>query len=370
MRLPWRQGRPVTIGAFAPWNPRSAGAGVPGNARFHIVATCTKRKRQSALPELRLREYRQVSIAARLTSWIGALAHPGSSNNVTTPEKLYAGDHWHIARSLPGLAEAQGVSARLWVCSAGYGLIPADAAILPYSATFSTAHPDSVWKSGHGLSRAQAVAEWWSGLTKWDGPVLGAPRSIQGLAAADPGVAIWVIASETYLRAMRADILAATETLKHREYLALFSAGTRRLIGLEAYQLAFDSRLQGPEGPLGGAAMSLNVRVARMLIEHGFEPDVSTLNARLRENAAPIRPRVRKMGEKVSAAVVESFLREELARNAAASKTALLRKLRDERAWAFEEKRFGRLFAQVQAEIGNDAREAHGRTRRSREPKA
>lgn len=337
----------MTIPAAVPSEPRSD----PASARLHLVVTCTKRKRRAALAQLRLREHGQRSIRGRLSSWLKALNNPHDPADAVSVGDLYAGDHWQRARTLPGLAAARGVQARLWVCSAGYGLIPGDTYVYPYSATFSTGHPDSVWTAGGTLSQAEVVRAWWSGLAGWAGPAAGAPRSVQALAALDPGAAIWVIASETYLDAMRADLVAAAGTLADAEHLALVSAGTPRVHGLEQNRLQFDWRLQGSHGPLGGAAMSLNVRVAQMLLEEGWEPAANRLNQTLQRYTRSIPPRERKMGRKVSPAEVESFIREQLAAQPDASKTTLLRKLRDERLWAFEEKRFGRLLGQVRDDI-------------------
>ena len=55
-----------------------------------------------------------------------------------------------VARGLPD--EAGGRPAQLWACSAGYGLIRADALVRPYAATFTSGHPDSVPSGADGLS--------------------------------------------------------------------------------------------------------------------------------------------------------------------------------------------------------------------------
>lgn len=352
----------MTIPAAAPSEPPSD----PALDRLHLVVTCTKRKRRAALARLRLREHRQPLISGRLSSWLKALNHPHDPADAVSVGDLYAGDHWQRARALPGLAAVRGVQARLWVCSAGYGLIPGDTCVYPYSATFSGGHADSVWTAGQRLSYADSVAGWWSALADWGGPAAGAPRSLQALAALDPGAAIWVVASETYLNAMAADLLAAAGTLKNSEHLALISAGTPRLPGLEQNQLQFDWRLQGPQGPLGGAAMSLNIRVAQMLLEDGCEASAPSLNGRLQRYTRSIPRRERKMGKKASPAEVESFIREELAAQPTASKTALLRKLRDDRSWAFEEKRFGRLLVKVRDDISPPAAHTDPPEKRSR----
>jgi hypothetical protein len=316
---------------------------------LHVVLTCTKRKRTSALEALQLQSYRTSSLDARLQAWVGALDGAAYSQSAISVKDLYAGDHWQIGRSLPVLANAAGVTAQLWVCSAGYGLIPLDAPVSPYSATFSQGHRDSVWRSGEGLTPPEAVRRWWEGLGRWAGPSREAPRSLNALASRDPGASIWVVASQTYLNAMCADLVDAANTLESRDRLVLISAGTRRLGGLEENFLRFDWRLQGSEGIIRGAAMSLNVRVARLLLEGGWEPSIEGLNQRVQALLREIPPRKPKIGKRMPPERVEDYVRAELSRNPNARATPLLRKLRDELGWACEENRFRRLVEAVRS---------------------
>jgi hypothetical protein len=317
---------------------------------LHVVLTCTKRKRKAAPAPLQLRSHRAAPLQARLRSWLGALQDWAATEPPVSVPDLYAGDHWQVGCSLPGVAARRGITARLWVCSAGYGLIPLEAPVAPYSATFSRGHPDSVWRAGEGISAPEAVRRWWEGLGTWAGPVPGAPRTLRALAAEDPGASVWVVASPTYLEAMRDDLEEAAAALERRDSLALISAGTDRLEGLDENLLRFDWRLQGSGGVLPGAAMSLNVRVARLLLDGDWEPSVAALNRRVEGLASGIPPRPPKVGERVPVERVEEFVRGELARTPDARATPLLRKLRDELGWAFEEKRFRRLVEAVRAE--------------------
>lgn len=315
--------------------------------RLHVVLTCTKRKRHAAPPGLRLRTYAAEAPRRRLARWLATLAAPAAEEPRVTLRALYAGDHWQKGSELSAAAAACGTDARLWVCSAGYGLVSADAPVRPYSATFSRGHPDAVWQPGDGDTHAQAVEAWWRGVSGWEGPQPGVPRTVEALARTDPGAAVWVVASSTYLNAMRADLAAAAGALDEADHLVLISAASRGVPGLERNLLNFDWRLQGSGGPLAGAAMSLNVRVALLLIQGGWEPSASALNERLRSILGSIPPRVPVTGRRVSEAEVEGFLRSELAARPDARKTPLLRKLRDEMGWGFEEKRFGRLFERL-----------------------
>src|SRR5258707_1212852 len=82
---------------------------------------------------------------ARATAWVERLASEVNTPAVRAVD-LYAGEHWRVAASLPDLVidAATGTDARLWACSAGYGLIPAHAMVRPYAATLSPGHADSV----------------------------------------------------------------------------------------------------------------------------------------------------------------------------------------------------------------------------------
>jgi hypothetical protein len=317
---------------------------------LHVVLTCTKRKRKPAPDALQLRSYRSPFLEARLQAWLQTLQGAADPASAVSAQDLYAGDHWQVGCSLPAHAAARGVAARLWVCSAGYGLVPFEASLAPYSATFSRGHPDSVWRAGEGISAPEAVRRWWEGLGAWVGPSPGAPRTLRGLAAREPGAGIWVVASPTYLDAMRADLQEAAGVLERRDSLVLISAGTDRLEGLEENLLRFDWRLQGSGGVIRGAAMSLNVRVARQLLQGGWEPSVEALNHRVQTLSREIPPREPKVGRRVPPEQVVEFVRAELALDPAARATPLLRKLRDELGWAFEEKRFRRLVEDVRSD--------------------
>src|SRR5262245_29932008 len=129
---------------------------------LHIIAACSDRKRFEPLPHHRLGSHSHGP--GRVDSWLSALAD-GSGRAVPVRE-LYVGNHWAAIRGLPGIAlEAGWTSVRLWAASAGYGLVGADDRVVPYSATFSSGHPDSVVAAGEG--RYQSLLQyWWSAVSR------------------------------------------------------------------------------------------------------------------------------------------------------------------------------------------------------------
>jgi hypothetical protein len=148
---------------------------------------------------------------------------------------------------------------------------------------------------------------------------------------------------------MQPDLLAASRTLAAPDRLVLISAGAKSLKGLDAHVLPFDWRLQGDAGPLGGAAMSLNVRVAEMLLQGDWKRGTAAMRARLAALVDELPRRVPIARKRVSETEVEEYVWAELRRNPNVRPTPLLRKLRDELSWAFEEKRFRRIVAAVRS---------------------
>ena len=258
---------------------------------------------------------------------------------------LYSGDHWSIARELDGYRASGRGKVRVWVASAGYGLLGLHHQIQPYSATFSIQHPDSVVTPTHGLTSVESQRRWWQGLSCWCGPILGQPRSLVDLAAHWPRSPLIVAASETYLHALSDDLRAARERLADPKWLSVISAGSRRLDGLTEHLVPCDARL---ETLVGGARRSLNVRLARhALVQITREP--LTLPVLREKFAAWLAqaPEIRTHDRNpLSDQQVQTFIRKSLRREPQLRGTPLLRRLRDA-GLACEYTRFMTLFRTV-----------------------
>jgi hypothetical protein len=265
---------------------------------------------------------------------------------------LYAGDHWQIASSLPAEAARCGVKAQLWVLSAGYGLISGSASIAPYSATFSVGHPDEVLARFSDREGPEAVRAWWSALSTWPGPETNSPRTIAAIARRNPNCPIVVVASAKYLAAVQDDLLQAKAALDDPATLIIVSAGGRGQGPLASNMIDCSARFQSA---LGGALMSLNARVARGVIEQ--HPPFPWKVAGF-QNLLERLPMTEPMGQTpqrkpVSDEDVREYVRKALRENAKSRHTTLLRLYR-ESGYACEQKRFGRLFKEVeQSYAGN-----------------
>lgn len=309
--------------------------------KVRMVVTCTDGKTIPARAPLRLRDHPD-GVDDRAERWVIALESAPVAG--VTASSLYKGEHWSIARSLPALAAGVGWDLELWVASAGYGLVRADAPLKPYAATFTNGQPDSVDCSPTRGVAEPAAQRWWSTLTRWRGPAPTAPRSLAVLAETAPDVPLVFVGSAAYLRAVGPDLSAAVGALEDADRLLVVSGGSEGPV-VAQHRLPVDARLLHA---LGGTRISLNVRVAAHLVatanDHCFGLGRSREQLAGLLEQQPDLPTYDRLP--LTDEEVRLFIENELEVDHAASQTALLRRLRDS-ARACEQKRFGALYREV-----------------------
>ena len=300
-------------------------------AVVHVIVTCANRMSRTIPAHLRLGQVPGRTPAERASGWIARLAEVDSAPQVPAVE-LYAGEHWSVARRFPAM-HLPGEEIRLWACSAGYGLIPAEAPVLPHHATLTPGQADSV---------PSPWAFWWSLLSEWAGPVPGHPRSIRTLAAADPAAVFMFILSKNYLRACGADLAVACEQITDRDRLFIVSAGGRPDGELAAFAVPADARLQAH---FGGTRRALNARIGAYLLERGIRSkgEAAEYLARLIAAQPPVPRYDRK---KQSDREILDAVAARLAQAPTTSANRMLRELRDA-GLACEQHRFARLYRQA-----------------------
>jgi hypothetical protein len=304
--------------------------------RLHIIASCTDRKSDSVSPALCLRSVPHGPMARRVREWWRRLrSHPGRGHPAV---QVYAGNHWAVVRSLPQLASEKGFDAKLWILSAGYGLLPSDAAIHGYSATFAYGHEDSVGQS------ARQLAEWWSNLSSMSLPGWGATRTLTRLIMDDPRATYIVVASSNYLTAIETDLLRGVSAGRGTDQLIVVSS-RKALTGsrLQPYCVPSEAPLRGL---VGGPLMSLHARVARRIIldaeDHGFSLDRlrDVYGALVRKAAETINQPTRTPQTDVE---VRRYIRAAIDGGTALSQSSLLRRFRTD-GLACEARRFKLLY--------------------------
>lgn len=304
------------------------------------MVACTDRKCLPAPSDLLLRHHYGTG-RVRLDTWIERLGRPTSSQ--IRAVDLYQGEHWRVASRLPELAAGQGSAAELWVASAGYGVLAADDLVESYGATFASGASDSVSLAPGAAGSAEREC-WWQGLARRPGGT-----SLTALAAAQPTTPMLVVVSGAYARAMAIDLLGAEAELRGGARPLLVSVGSTDA-RLRHLRVPADARFQHL---LGGTRLSLNARVAAYLVEraqeHGWNHDavVELLSAAL----VDLPPVARHHRSTLSDADVSAFIRSQVEVDPRASKSVLLRRLRD-RGRACEQGRFGRIFDAVRSDSG------------------
>jgi hypothetical protein len=267
-------------------------------------------------------------------------------------EDLYKGEHWSVVRDIPSDAIGRGWNVRLWICSAGYGLIRPSTRINSYQVTFAPSTIDSV---ANGPQNRGVLRTWWTGVCSYAIPgEQSIPRSFADLAVKYPRTPLIVALSADYLNAVEEDLRGVLQHAFFRRYLSIISCGTSgKHIHWKNNLLPCDGQLSAS---LGGTLTSLNARVARFLFESpaDAEPSVDRMAALVR--SIKTRTVVPKSRTPQSDYDVTKFIRERLEKSRPISKSKLLDEFRAA-GKACEQKRFGELYTRLQQGV---QREFHG----------
>ena len=209
-------------------------------------------KRFLGTGNLLLREVRGSSTSERFSNWIARIQQ--SRSPAFPVIDTYSGGHWSVVRSLNNSFVASRGSARLWVVSAGYGLISAADKIVPYGATFAPGQPDSIVVDSVGSS-SESSETWWRLLSQWMPPHFkgDAPRSVANVVSKNPDAANLLVLSPDYFKALRADLCHALKIIPDPHNLIILSSDERSAGELAANTVRVDARLQLH---LGGARSS------------------------------------------------------------------------------------------------------------------
>lgn len=312
---------------------------------LNLIVNCTSRKKSVIPKPLCARTLMAKTPVKRLEEWVKR------RETVQTEEyrasDLYAGDHWYVSKTIPEEATQVGLNVRLWVCSAGYGLVRASDFIKPYSVTFTPSHPDSVMPQVTEYAKHSFFSKWWSGLC-YHSVLSGGPQSIRDIAAAEPDAPIIVAASAPYLLAIAHDLLEAKAVLESQELISIFSSAlaVKQFKNLKSSFLQTDARF---EAIVGGTRSALNARIARIVFRNlsaNTLPTTTHLNWVLKKLGTDLPPLRRFDRRKLSNDEVHQFISKERRNDPSICKTRLLRKLRSEGA-ACEQKRFSEIYTRV-----------------------
>ena len=309
---------------------------VSATRTIHVVTSCTDRKTRTPSSEARAGSLSASSLEERIADWKDVL---GAEKETLLPAgSLYSGDHWQVVRGLPSVS-ASGIAVRVWVCSAGYGLIELDTPVHPYAATFDALHRDAVAPREWRISGASA-------------------RSVAELAtvARKAGDVVLVVLSEQYLSAIRQDVELAAKILDN--HLLLLSVGTQanRLRASHGGAASIADRLLPADARLkalvGGAMQSVNARLARraIAVSETWAHDPEQLHVLFTEWGAQLPPTEPIDRVRSDDTAIREYVTVALQNTPKLTHTALLRALRAS-GRACEQFRFREIFRQVRDEL-------------------
>jgi hypothetical protein len=306
----------------------------------NLVVSCSNRKRYGTAPGLAAHELVGSDVEVRLQTWKKRLKTVKAEKYPA--EDLYKGEHWSVVRDIPSNAMSRGWNVRLWICSAGYGLIRPSTRINSYQVTFAQSTIDSVT---NGAKDRGALQTWWTGVCSYRIPGdLGIPRSFTDLALKYPRTPLIVALSADYLNAVEVDLGGVLQHSFFQRHLSIISCGTSsKRIRWKNNLLPCDGKFSAS---LGGTLTSLNARVARFLFESraNAKPSVDRMAALVRSiETRTVAPQSR---TPQSDHDVTKFISKRLQKSPTISKTKLLQQLRAA-GKACEQKRFGELYMRL-----------------------
>lgn len=300
---------------------------------INVIVTCTARKTLRVPKSLRMANVRYDRLDLRFAEWQERLrtAQPPLKKALD----LYCGNAWSVIRGLLNDRLLKD-RIRVWVISAGYGLISASDNVVPYAATFSPGHVDSVIP--RQLSQ-HSTSEWWNLLIAWPKP---GKRSIAAIAEAFPDEPLIVAASNDYLKAIAHDLELARSALRNPDKLVIIAAGASKDGTLSHNYLPCDSRL---EHHVGKSRMSLNSRILKLVLSTNDAEQISAsgLAKEFGDLLAKLPPPPVLRREASSDQEVDGFISENLRKDPRCSYTRLLRAYRA-MGRACEQKRFRTRF--------------------------
>ena len=191
-----------------------------------IIVSCSNRKRFPVKPGLSLRQVALHDLTRRANCWLSNLKRVAVPEHPV--EELYAGDHWSMVRAMGSQSVNRRIRARVWVCSAGYGLVPYVASLKSYRATFALGHPDSVSRARSRKECSVENQRWWHILaSSWDGPVPGEPRRLCDIPCVYGKSPMLVALSSDYLTAIEKDLNQLVRDSYYRAHLHVISCGSQ-----------------------------------------------------------------------------------------------------------------------------------------------
>jgi hypothetical protein len=310
--------------------------------KITVVTNCTARKSVTAPGPLRARSLPKGTLKSLAKEWKRRLA---AAEDLVPAADLYQGRAFKEATKAARLANTP-----LYIISGGLGLIKESDSVPAYSVTVTPNSPDAVPRRLEGGSGFRNE-DWWQELSAVGIQAQTLARCIR----TSPDHLFVLALSAGYLSLVAADLLSLPVPLRERVRII----GPRREIDIPAalrrFHMPYDDRLDGARSPIRGTESDFPQRATLHFVELALSSHTrSTPDAHRHLVKAALENWPRK---KITARkrLSESALRRAIAgvlRECDDQWSRALRRLRDNRNIACEQKRFRRICTELIAARG------------------
>lgn len=329
---------------------------------FHVIVTCVSQKRVPRVESIADDDIKKSNLSQLYEQWISKL------ENSNLPKikaiDLYQGDLWNKYIQLYKLVSGLG-SAKLWVISAGHGLIEADSEVVPYAITFQREKHihDSLFNklddaAISSLGRKNILREWWKKVTSGESKT----KICELLTESPPEDNFLFVLGNGYLEAILPDLNEGIYSRKSGKDVIIISNSKKTS---ETKDLGQNLLFYSPNfrNLPGTNSVTVNASIAIELVKNvdstNFlpKPNISELNLFLQELSSTVKVTDKIDRDKSSDDDVYSFIKSALEEDEV-SGSILIRKYRD-MGKACEQKRFMGIYR----EVVNDLKKNNSRTK-------
>ncbi len=306
-----------------------------------IITSCSNRKRATASGVVGIHSIPRDSTANVAKRW---MKNVRAARHTKTATELYVGRGFAQAMECKAL-----VCGRLFVVSAGLGLIEGDAQVPNYDLTIS---PSSSNIERRIIKGEFSCRTWWAEISKLGTQI----RGISGLISAYPASLLFIALPRTYVNMVAEDLGSIGPRLA--EHIRLFSSeGARHLLppALQPTLMPYDSRLDGPDSPLPGTKADFAQRAMHHFLKNIYphlsnDPaqDARAVLRLLRRLRPPVRPNRKRMSDPEVTAVMRKHFKK-----VDGQSSQMLIYLRQNLGIACEQKRFTKLFRDLKNSLRN-----------------
>lgn len=258
-------------------------------SKINIILTCSSNKKLEAPPFLSLKNYKKENVKKLSKSWMDNIINNSSS---TLPAiKMYKGVYWEVVKKLYNNPKVN----KIWVISAGYGLINVNDNISSYNIGFKDKSLNSIKLNTLNPSK-NVFSEWWDNITN-----ITQNKIFQ---LYDPNEIYIIYASYDYMKAIKNDI----SKIVSKPNIFIVSPDTK-IKQFKPYILYTPSNLRYI---LGGNKMTSSIKVVEYLVNNFDEFNHNKINNHFKclLNQANIPPQIRAKRKKIGDEEMIKYIKE------------------------------------------------------------